>query len=296
MPRVQILIALIFCSLYLKGQILSEVNLTHNQWNDRYASYSPDGDRIVYESDSAGNWDIFIMDVQGKSRHRLTSSTANDRRPSWHPNGRKILFESDSKGVKALYTINLRNNRIKKITGNSISGELIFASYAPARNRIAVSLQESETKSNIVLLNKNGKIIHHITKNAFRNYYPRWSINGKEIVFFSRKDTDNEHDEIYRTNLDTRECKRLTSSPTHNFCPTWSRDQRKIVYVTSMPDTRPEIFVMNADGSNPIRLTNNDDGDTLPIWHPKKDKILITGYRNGNFEICELTISEDAIQ
>ena len=45
---------------------------------------------------------------------------------------------------------------------------------------------------------------------------------------------------------------------------------------------------MDSNGNDKIRITRNEDGDTLPNWHPKENKILITGYRNGNFEICEL--------
>jgi Tol biopolymer transport system component len=57
-----------------------------------------------------------------------------------------------------------------------------------------------------------------------------------------------------------------------------------------MEDTRPEIYLMNADGKNKARVTYNDFGDTLPSWSRDNKKILITGYRNGNFQICELNL------
>lgn len=90
-----IMIVTLMYPIDLTGQSIEEICLTGNHWNDRYASYSPKGEYILYESDSAGNWDIFIMDSRGNQRQQLTTNTADDRRPCWHPNGTKILFESD---------------------------------------------------------------------------------------------------------------------------------------------------------------------------------------------------------
>ena len=167
----------------------------------------------------------------------------------------------------------------------------MFASYDPKGKRIAVSLRESEDLSNILLLNKKGKTDRILVQNGWRNFYPKWSNDGREILYFSRKDTKNEDDEIYRINLNSGKEYRLTNWPKHNFCPSWSNDNAKIVYVTSMEDRRPEIYIINKDGSNPERITFNEDGDTLPNWHPSEDRILITGYRNGSFQICELSLA-----
>ena len=84
--------------------------------------------------------------------------------------------------------------------------------------------------------------------------------------------------------------KRLTDWYKHNFCPMWSHDGKKIAYSTSMEDNRPEIYIMNQDGSEKTRITDNTDGDTLPNWSNDDRKLLITGYRNGNYEIIELTL------
>ena len=284
-----IIVTLMF-TVDLASQSGEEICLTKNQWNDRYASYSPKGDFILYESDSAGNWDIFIMDFQGKQRQQLTTNTADDRRPCWHPKGTKILFESDRDGKSGLYVFNLKNRKIRKLSKNLQGKTPLFAAYNPTGKKIAVSLQESESKSNIIILKHNGKRLYDLTNNEFRNFYPRWSPDGIEIIFFSRKDTNNEDDEIYSTRVGSGTFRRLTKWPTHNFCPDWSPDQKRMVYVTSMPDTRPEIYIMNTDGSGSQRITYNEDGETLPSWHPIENKILITAYRNGNYEICALTI------
>ena len=50
--------------------------------------------------------------------------------------------------------------------------------------------------------------------------------------------------------------------------PTWSPDGKKIAFV-SFRDGNPEIYVMNADGSEQIRLTDDPTHvDWQPAWSP----------------------------
>lgn len=275
--------------LYSQEILLNEKCLTKNSFDDRYASYSPSGEIILFESNRDGNWEIYLMDSAGMNQQRLTFNENDDRRPTWHPSGEKILFESSRSGKSELYVQDLKSLKIEKIT-NFEKGEPIFGNFSPDGKTIAVSLKESDDKSNIVLLDTKGKIIRELTIEDKRSYYPKWSKDGKEIVYFSRKDTDNHDDEIYKLNLESGIEKRLTNWAKHNFCPSWSFDNSRIVYVTSMKDIRPEIYIMDSDGSNQVRITYNEDGDTLPDWSPNGNKLLITGYRNGNFEICELEL------
>ena len=268
----------------------NETCLTKGLFDNRYASYSPDGKLIVFESNRNGNWGIFIMDENGSNLRKLGDSTKNNRRPSWHPNGKVVLFESIRNDESSLFTLNINSKKEKRIPIEIDGGELVFAAYSPNGKTIAVSHKKSEEQSDIVLFNKKGKLIKKLVVNGKRNFYPKWSNDGKNLVFFSRKDTENQDDEIYRLDLASGSIKRLTNWPKHNFCPSWSTDGRRIAYVTSMENTRPEIFVMNADGTGQMRITNNQDGETLPIWHPLKQKLLITAYRDGSFQICELEL------
>jgi TolB protein len=157
---------------------------------------------------------------------------------------------------------------------------------------IAFTLTETDQKSNIAVVNNEGGDFRFITDNNFRSFYPFWSPDGKSIMFSSRHDTNNEDDEIYRIFLNGNDPLRITQWPKHNFCASWSTDGEKIAYVTSMENTRPEIYIMNANGENQIRITFNEEGDTLPHWSPDNKKLLITGFRNDNYEIVELDVSD----
>ena len=293
--KIKLIVLLILLSNYINDihaqtSIIEELCLTQNKASDRYASFSPDGQKILFESDRDGDWNIYLMDADGKNQQALTRHDSTDRRPSWHPSGKKILFESNRGGKMGLYTLHLKSKKINTLAHGDQAGIPIFASYSPNGKQIALSLQYSDTKIGILLLNKKGKLIRPLMDNNWRNVYPRWSGDGKEIVFFSRKDTENQDDEIYKMDLQSGTEVRLTNWPKHNFCPSWSFDQQRIAYVTSMEGTRPEIYIMNADGTKQTRLTNNTDGETLPNWAPHKNSLLITAYRVDNYEICELIL------
>ena len=49
--------------------------------------------------------------------------------------------------------------------------------------------------------------------------------------------------------------------------PAWSPDGRRIVF-SSTRDGDPEVYVMNADGSEPRRLTTTPGRDAHPSWSP----------------------------
>lgn len=65
--------------------------------------------------------------------------------------------------------------------------------------------------------------------------------------------------------------------------PAWSPDGTKLAFARF--DTHDyEVFVMNADGSNVIQLTNNDVTDYEPAWSPDGQRIAYTNW-DGDYDI-----------
>jgi len=69
-------------------------------------------------------------------------------------------------------------------------------------------------------------------------------------------------------------------APNHMF-PQWSHDGKRIVF-TSDRDNDPEIYVVNADGSNPLRLTYAPGRDAHPFFSRDGRRIVFQSPRaNG---------------
>ncbi|WP_420583408.1 TolB family protein [Reichenbachiella sp.] len=283
--------SILICLLFLFYQEPKEDNLTNHPADDRYASYSPDGTQILFASNRNGNWDVFLMNADGNHVRQLTTENFDERRPSWHPNGRYVLFESNQSGKFELFQIELADLSIQQIEIPNTTGTPIFASYSQDGKSIAYALRMSETSSQLITLDVERGKQNVIMDTGLRTFYPRWSPDGSQLLFFSRHETNNEDDEIYTMDIEGMNLKRLTHWPAHNFCPSWSPDGKQIAYAQSIPDGRPEIFLMNADGSDARQITYNEEGDTLPNWSPDGKKLLITAYRGGNYEIVVVELN-----
>lgn len=61
-------------------------------------TWSPDGQRIAYASDRAGNFDIWVQPAGGGEPTQLTTSPDNDTHPAWAPDGSSIAFRSERDG------------------------------------------------------------------------------------------------------------------------------------------------------------------------------------------------------
>ena len=55
------------------------------------------------------------------------------------------------------------------------------------------------------------------------------------------------------------------------------------IVFTSWRDGNSEIYVMDADGGNQERLTNNPADDSKPTWSPDQTKVAFVSNRNGGF-------------
>ena len=74
------------------------VQLTHFNSVTGTPRWSPNGQQSAFDSGVGGNADIFVVDAQGGSPHRLTSEPSIDVVPSWSRDGHSIYFASNRSG------------------------------------------------------------------------------------------------------------------------------------------------------------------------------------------------------
>jgi hypothetical protein len=91
--------------------------------------------------------------------------------------------------------------------------------------------------------------------------------------------------ELYRIKPDGTDQKQLTNTG-GNFDPAWSPDGTEIAF-ESIRDRHngTEIYVMNADGSQIVRLTNNSTIDRTPKWSPDGKSIVFASNRTGAYQV-----------
>src|SRR4029079_17185551 len=115
---------------------------------------------------------------------------------------------------------------------------------------------------------------------------PAWSPDGTKIAF------ESFCPDVYTMNADGTGLTRLTftgrcDDPSGNIysgAPTWSPDGSEIAFVSNRDGGvrgDPELYKMNADGTNQTRLTDDDVFEQSPAWSPDGTKIAFVYAPNG---------------
>ena len=108
------------------------------------------------------------------------------------------------------------------------------------------------------------------------------------ILFGSDRDGTPE---IYVMDADGTNLVRLTTDAWVQIAPVtkvtslaWSPDGTKIAFIANRVGAR-QIYVMSADGTGLVRLTDHPAGDGAPAWSPDGRQIAFTSRRFGNDDI-----------
>jgi tetratricopeptide (TPR) repeat protein len=98
---------------------------------ERVTTYAGDtapavhGDRIAFMSDRDGNWEVYVLEVDGSGLVRLTDSPAQDGLPAWSPDGLTIAYVSDEGGTWAVWAVDASGANRRKlfdIGGGGLAG------------------------------------------------------------------------------------------------------------------------------------------------------------------------------
>lgn len=229
--------------------------------------------KIAFVSDRDGNFEIYTMNPDGSNQVRVTFNSWNEFSPTWSPKGTMIAFTGFQFGnISQIYVMNPNGSGQKKLSADSGASDTNPA-WSPDESKIAFH-RDSGAQSGLYVMNANGNNATRIGSGD----YPAWSPDGTKIAFSC---VAGGNEAVCLSDADGSNQIVLTdrSTSTHlGFIPTerepaWSPDGTKIAY-TSNRSGNSEIYLMNANGTNQVRLTNNPLSDAAnPCWSPDGTKI-----------------------
>jgi TolB protein len=223
-------------------------------------AWSPDGQKVAFARwrDPRG---IYVIDEDG-SNETLLFGWSQAKAPAWSPDGSRIVFTRQYGGREEDVEV-------------SIWG---FHWTLPAHPWWKLGLVRLEDRYFTDLLCYD------------HSFSPTWSPDGKVIAYDSdyglhlTSEDGSIGGQFYDRSL------YALSTDVRDTSPAWSPDGTQIAFMFNQHD-HWEIYVMNADGSNRVRLTKEEPfagrppHNVSPAWSPDSRHIAFFTDRNGKWEL-----------
>jgi Tol biopolymer transport system component len=232
------------------------------------AYWSFDGSMLVYQGnkpDGPGCDQIFLLDPWTAESTRVSDGTGRTTCSYFYPSGEQILYSSTHHHDPACPPV------------PDFSMGYVWPIYPTY---------------DIFVANLDGSNLRQLTTEDGYDAEATFSPRGDRIVFTSMRDGDLE---LYSMAPDGSDVRRLTHRPGYDGGAFFSPDGSKIVWRAHYPEPGPEledyqrllaqglirpgeleIYVMDADGSNPRQVTSLGGANFAPFWHPSGEKVLFS--------------------
>lgn len=270
------------------------IPLTGHDVSESGASWSPDGSRIVFTSESDNGSEIYVYWLANGKTARLTQLDRSPSGLSWSPDGSQIAFSMlvpESPPVLV--------SPPEKPEG---------AEWADAP-RVTTRLKYERDGSGYIetgythyfVVPAEGGSARQVTSGLFHHSgTPQWSADGQSLVFSGNRNAnwerEFENSEIYRVDVESGDVVALTVRNGPDSEPVVSPDGKKIAYLGFEDKVRTyqltKLQVMNADGSGKRELLADLDRSVSGLaWNKSSDGIYFQYDDHGDTKIGFTTLA-----
>ena len=280
--------------------------------DEAFGRFSKDGEKVIYQSNQNGNWDIFEYDLLAQITNQLTDTPYQEENPDYSPNGKTIVYTStveDHRDVdydqklRDIFIKDLKSGRETNLTTNgsndwrpTYSSNGQYIAFVSERSDLR-DVPFYELRGDIFIMESDGRFQLQLTKTESNNGGPSIAPGSTEesgTIYFDSDRSGNY--EIYKTDFKGQDVRQITFYPaSQDVSPCISPRGDKIVFFSDRDDNY-EIYMMNSDGSAAQRLTANPADDLNPVFSPDGTKVLFHSNRDGNYDLFMIDLTQQAKQ
>jgi serine/threonine protein kinase/sugar lactone lactonase YvrE len=205
--------------------------ITFQRGVESFPSISPDGKWVVYQSDAAGNADIYLQNLSEQTAINLTRDTPEaDTQPAFSPDGQSIAFRSGRDGG-GIFQMGITGGNVRRI---SESG------FDPAWSPSGREIIYGTVSTNINPYDRGGKgelwVADVITGQKRRLFegdalQPRWSPHGKRIAFWGLIAGGSQRD-LWTIAAEGGKPVPVTDDDALDWSPAWSPDGEYLYFAS----------------------------------------------------------------
>jgi Tol biopolymer transport system component len=207
---------------------------------------------------------------------------------SAEPIAAELVFARGTPSRSEIYVVREDGTQPRRLTTNRVADHSPV--WSPDGARILFASRRDGDEE-LYVMDADGRNVRQLTRNRRSDLTPQWSPDGAWIAFASDRARPREP-EIWVMRADGTGARRLVRTVDHRwpdfaYSPTWSPDQKRIVFSMTATDGNPELFVVSVDGRGLKRLTRTRGDnvtlgdDTMPEWSRDGRSIIFVSNREG---------------
>ncbi|RMG98059.1 MAG: S9 family peptidase [Chloroflexi bacterium] len=286
---------------------------TYGDQTDTHPRWSPDGKQIAFLSNRGdeSQMQIYLIPIDGGEARPLTNMQGSFGSFEWSPDGRQLVCAFRKKDKEQLEReADERKKKLGVVARHITSLDYKFdgVGYLP------------KEKWHIWTINARTGKAHQLTEgDKYSETSPRWSPDGKQILFFSnrseRPDIDVHLDDIFVMPAEGGTFRKVETPPGPKYMGSFSPDGKWIAYLGRegkgdwWKNTR--LWVVPVDGSAPARdltgqydvdvssgtLTDTGDRPTLPpVWLLDGGRLYFHVTHHGETRLCSVAADGSDLQ